>query len=143
MCINRCMHLAVDICSMHVIDIIRMWHQKLHLVITLVSVCNLNTTFIQSYTPLISSDTSVGYSELWNIAFGKIKMRYFTMKLFKTLTLYTLISVCIFSILFSTNFIKGPTRRICLTINSFLVSDRLLYSWDLNAWFRCHIVRRN
>ena len=35
---------------------------------------------------------------------------------FRTLYMYTLISVCIFSILFSVNFL----RRICLTIKSFI-----------------------
>ena len=43
-------------------------------------------------------------------------------------TLYTLTSVCIFSILFSTHFLMVLTRRICLTAKNFLFDDHFLYS---------------
>lgn len=35
-------------------------------------------------------------------------------------TLYTLRSVCIFSIKYATQFLRYPTTRICLTIKSLL-----------------------
>ena len=39
--------------------------------------------------------------------------------------------------------LKVLTRKICLTIKSFIVGDHFLYSCDLNVWFRGDIVRRN
>ena len=50
----------------------------------------------------------------------------FTSKIYGVLTLYTQISICIFSMLFSKHFPKVLKRRICLTTRSFFSSWSLL-----------------
>ena len=67
------------------------------------------------------------------------------------LTLYTLTSVCIFSILFSIHFQRGWQGEFVQQSRAALVGDHLLhshnfhflYSRDLNVWFRGGIVMRN
>ena len=48
------------------------------------------------------------------------------------LTLYTLISVCIFSILFSKHFLRCQRGEFVSQSRVYLVDDQLLYSPDLN-----------
>ena len=61
----------------------------------------------------------------------------------KGLTLYTLTSVCIFSILFSTHFQRGWQGEFVSQSRAALGGDHLLYSHDFHVWFRGDIVRRN
>ena len=81
----------------------------------------------------------------WGIFYSKVEnillSFYSIFLILYFLTLYTLTSVCIFSILFSTHFLMVLTRRICLTAKNFLFDDHFLYS--SNVWFRGDIVRRN
>ena len=59
------------------------------------------------------------------------------------LTLYTLTSVCIFSILFFIHFPRcWQGEFVCQSKPSF-VCDHFLYSHDLNVWFKSDIVGRN
>ena len=48
---------------------------------------------------------------------------------------------CLHTVLYT--FPKVLTRTICLTVRASLVGDHLLYSHDLNVWFRGDVVRRN
>ena len=57
--------------------------------------------------------------------------------------LYTLTSVCIFSILFSIHFLRCWQREFNHHPRASLAGDLFLYSHDLNDWFRGDIVRRN
>ena len=75
------------------------------------------------------------FSWLCSLAFGFIPV--------KGLTLYTLTSVCIFSILFSTHFQRGWQGEFVSQSRAALVGDHLLYSHDFHVWFRADIVRRN
>ena len=59
------------------------------------------------------------------------------------LTLYILISVSIFSILFSTHFQRGWQGEFVSQSRAALVGDHLFYSHDCRVWFRADIVRRN
>ena len=59
------------------------------------------------------------------------------------LTLYTLTSVCIFSILFSIHFLRCWQREFVQQSRASPVGDHFLYSPGLNVWFRGDIVRRN
>ena len=61
----------------------------------------------------------------------------------RALTLYTLTSVCIFSILFSINFQRGWQGEFVSKSRAALVGDQLLYSNDFHVWFRREIVGRN
>ena len=58
-------------------------------------------------------------------------------------TLYSLTSVCIFSILFLRLFLRILTRRICSKTRASLVGNHLFYSHNLHVWFRGVIARRN
>ena len=59
------------------------------------------------------------------------------------LTLYTIISVCIFSTLFFIHFLRcWQGEFVCQSKGSF-PGDHFLYSHDLNVWFRSDIVGRN
>ena len=62
---------------------------------------------------------------------------------FYLLTLYTLTSVCIFSILFSIHFQRGWQGEFVSQSRAALVGDHLLYSHDFCVWFRGDILRRN
>ena len=62
---------------------------------------------------------------------------------FYLLTLYTLTSVCIFSILFSIHFQRGWQGEFVSQSRAALVGDHLLYSHNFHVWFRGDIVRRN
>ena len=57
--------------------------------------------------------------------------------------LYTLTSVCIFSILFSEHFLRCWQREFVKQSRAYLVGDHFLYSHDHNVWFRGDIVGRN
>ena len=57
--------------------------------------------------------------------------------------LYTLTSVCIFSILLFRHFVGFWQGEFVQQLRASLVGDQLLYSHDLNVWFRGDIVRRN
>ena len=59
------------------------------------------------------------------------------------LTIYTLTSVCIFSILFSVHFRRGWQGEFVSQSRAALVGDHLLYSHGFHVWFRADIVRRN
>lgn len=59
-----------------------------------------------------------------------------------SLILATLASVYISYTLLS-RYLKAPTRRICLQIETLSVADHFLWSHDLNVWFRGYIVKRN
>ena len=59
------------------------------------------------------------------------------------LTLYTLTSVCIFSILFSIHFLRGWQGEFVYQSREYLVRDHLLYSHDLTVWCRGYTVGRN
>ena len=59
------------------------------------------------------------------------------------LTLYTLKSVCIFSILLFIHFLRYRQGEFVYQSKAYLVSDHFLYSHDLNVWFRDDNVRRN
>ena len=63
--------------------------------------------------------------------------------LYFLLTLYTLTSVCIFSILFPMHFQRGWQGEFVSQSRAALVGDHLLYSHNFHVWFRCEIVRRN
>ena len=52
------------------------------------------------------------------------------------LTLYTLTSLCIFSILFSIHFQRCWQGEFLYQSKAFLDGDHFLYSCDLNVWFR-------
>ena len=56
------------------------------------------------------------------------------------LTLYTLTSVCLFSILFSIHINKYWRGEFVLKSGTF-VGDHFLYSRDLNVWFKDDIFR--
>ena len=60
-----------------------------------------------------------------------------------SLTLYTLTSVCIFSILFSIHFPRCWQWEFVSPSRASLVGDHCLYSLNLNVWFRGETVRRN
>ena len=60
-----------------------------------------------------------------------------------SLTLYTLTSVCIFSILFSIHFPSCWQGEFVSPSRASLVCDHCLYSLNLNVWFRGETVRRN
>ena len=60
-----------------------------------------------------------------------------------SLTLYTLTSVCIFSILFSIHFQRGWQGEFVSQSRASLVGDHLVYPHDFYDWFRGDIVRRN
>ena len=57
--------------------------------------------------------------------------------------LYTLTSVGIFSILLFRHFLGFWQGEFVQQLRASLVGDHLLYSHDLNVWFRGDIVRRN
>ena len=59
------------------------------------------------------------------------------------LTLYTLTSVCIFSILFFIHFPRCWQGEFVIQSKVSLPGDHFLYSHDLNVWFRSDIVGRN
>lgn len=56
------------------------------------------------------------------------------------LTLYTLTSVCIFSILISIQFLRHWQEEFVQASGASLVGDRFLYSWDPNLWLPENIV---
>ena len=58
-------------------------------------------------------------------------------------THYTLISVCIFSILFSIHFLMCCEGEFVWQSRGSSVNYHFLYSHDLNAWLRDDIERRN
>ena len=60
----------------------------------------------------------------------------------KILTIYTLISVCIFSILFSIHFLRCWQGEFVYRSKASFVDNHFLYSCDLNILFRGDIVRR-
>ena len=60
-----------------------------------------------------------------------------------SLTLYTLTSVCIFSILFSMHFPRCWQGEFVSPSRASLVCDHCLYSLNLNVWFRGETVWRN
>ena len=57
-----------------------------------------------------------------------------------TLALYTLTSVCIFSILFSKHFLRCQHGEFVLQSRSCLVGDQLLYSPDLRTRLYIHML---
>ena len=59
------------------------------------------------------------------------------------LTLYTLRSVCIFSIMFYIHFLRCWQGDFAEQSRAPVLVDHFLYSHDLNVWFRSEIVRRN
>ena len=59
------------------------------------------------------------------------------------LTLYTLKSVCIFSILLFIHFLRYRQGEFVYQSKASVVSDHFLYSHDLNVWLRDDNVRRN
>ena len=59
------------------------------------------------------------------------------------LILYTLRSVCIFSILFSIHFPRYWQGDFAEQSRAPVLVDHFHYSRDLNVWFRSDIVRRN
>ena len=59
------------------------------------------------------------------------------------LTLYTLKSVCIFSIQLFIYFLRCWQGEFVYQSKASFVGDHFLYSHDLNMWFRGDIVRRN
>ena len=59
------------------------------------------------------------------------------------LTSYTLTSACIFSILFSIDFLKCWQGEFVDQSREYLVSDHFLYSHDLTVWCRGYTVGRN
>ena len=61
----------------------------------------------------------------------------------KSLTLFTLMSVCIFSILFSIHFRRCWQGEFTQQLKVPFIGDHFLYSQGLNAWFSCDIVRRD
>ena len=58
----------------------------------------------------------------------------------KLLTLYTLISMCIFSIMFSIDFLKCWQREFLKQSRTSFVCDHFLYSCDLNVRFTQLII---
>ena len=60
-----------------------------------------------------------------------------------SLTLYTLTSVCIFSILFSIHFPRCWQGEFVSQSRALLVGDHCLYSLNLNVWFRGETVWGN
>ena len=60
-----------------------------------------------------------------------------------TLVLYTLTSVCIFSILFSKHFLRCQHGEFVLQSRSCLVGDQLLYSPDLRTRLYIHMLCRS
>ena len=60
-----------------------------------------------------------------------------------TETLYTQISVCIFSIQFSINFPRCWWGEFVSQIRTSLIGDHFFYSYDPNFWFKGDISRRN
>ena len=58
----------------------------------------------------------------------------------KLLTLYTLISMCIFSIMFSIDFLKCRQREFLKKSRTSFVCDNFLYSCDLNVRFTQLII---
>ena len=60
-----------------------------------------------------------------------------------TETLYTQISVCIFSIQFSINFTRCWWGDFVSQIRASLIGDHFFYSYDPNFWFKGDISRRN
>ena len=60
-----------------------------------------------------------------------------------SLTLYTLTSVCIFSILFSIHFLMYWQGEFVKQLRGSSVDYHFLYSHDLNACFRDDNERRN
>ena len=61
----------------------------------------------------------------------------------KELTLYTLTSVCIFSILFPIHFLGCWQGELVDQSREYLVGDHFLYSHDLTVWCRGYTVGRN
>ena len=60
-----------------------------------------------------------------------------------SLSLYSLTSVWIFSILLPRHFLGFWQGEFVQQSKASLVGDHLLYSHDLNVWFRGDVVRRN
>ena len=60
-----------------------------------------------------------------------------------SLTLYSLTSVWIFSIPLSRHFVGFWQGEFVQQSKASFVGDHLLYSHDLNVWFRGDVVRRN
>ena len=59
------------------------------------------------------------------------------------LTLYSITSVCIFSILLPRHFLRLWQGEFVQQSRASLVGDHLLYSHDLDVWFRGDVVWRN
>ena len=59
------------------------------------------------------------------------------------LTLYILTSVCIFSIMFSWQFLRCWSGEFASQSRASSVDDHFLYSHDLHVWFKGYIVGRN
>ena len=59
------------------------------------------------------------------------------------LILYSLRSVCIFSILLHRHFLGFWQGEFVQQSRASLVGDHLLYSHDLSVWFRRDVLRRN
>ena len=59
------------------------------------------------------------------------------------LTLYSITSVCIFSILLSRHFLRLWQGEFVQQSRASLVGDHFLYSHDLDVWFRADVVWRN
>lgn len=62
---------------------------------------------------------------------------------FPLLTLYTLASICIYSILPPTHFLCYWQGEFVQQSTASFVGDHFCYSHDCYVWFRCDIVRRN
>ena len=61
----------------------------------------------------------------------------------KILTIYTLTSVCTFSILFSMHFLRCWQGEFVYRSKASFVGGHFRYSHDLNVWFRGNTVGRN
>ena len=80
---------------------------------------------------------------LWKLAWGFIFTEIKLLVTIHILTLYTLTSVCIFSILFSIHFLRCWQGEFVEQSWALLLDDHFLYSCDLNMWIRGDLVRRN
>ena len=87
---------------------------------------------------------SLNYQLIWKnqIILMRRKSTFNIWRNYTYLTLYTLTSVCIFSILFSVCFQRGWQGEFVSQSRAALVGDHLLYSYDFHVWFRGDIVRR-
>ena len=80
--------------------------------------------FCQSFLSQTTTERNFSY---WNL---------------NNLTLYTLISICIFSILFSIHFLRCWQGEFAWQSRASVIVDHSHNSHDLNFWFRCDTVSR-